>query len=180
MVKNLFLFFILISVFSYSSAADQVAVAKNKMNSLNEMRQQLARSLDQAHESITADTFKAVCMPVGKELTSWSEKNNYAATQYSHKPRNKSHSIPKQFRKYYNKFEKNKDLEFLVVSDELDNKKGQRLFYRVPIVNSCLHCHGSKDSRPDFIVKKYPTDKAFNFKVGDLRGVYSVFIPAYK
>jgi hypothetical protein len=34
-----------------------------------------------------------------------------------------------------------------------------------------------KNNRPEFIKNKYPQDLAFDFKEGDLRGMYSVFIP---
>ncbi len=37
--------------------------------------------------------------------------------------------------------------------------------------------HGSKDSRPAFVKDNYPADRAFNFKPGDLRGMYAVFVP---
>lgn len=42
---------------------------------------------------------------------------------------------------------------------------------------ACLACHGEKDSRPEFIKEKYPDDRAYGFKKGDLRGVISVLIP---
>ncbi len=45
-------------------------------------------------------------------------------------------------------------------------------YYRIPVVEACLGCHGSQNSMPDFIIKKYPSDKAFGFKAGDLRGLY--------
>jgi hypothetical protein len=48
---------------------------------------------------------------------------------------------------------------------------------RINVVPSCMACHGAKASRPAFVRENYPDDKAFNFKVGDLRGMYAVFIP---
>ncbi len=42
---------------------------------------------------------------------------------------------------------------------------------------SCLACHGSKASRPTFVKENYSDDKAFDFKVGDLRGMYAVYLP---
>lgn len=45
------------------------------------------------------------------------------------------------------------------------------------MVPSCLACHGMKTSRPNFVKESYPDDRAFEFKVGDLRGMYAVFIP---
>jgi hypothetical protein len=40
-----------------------------------------------------------------------------------------------------------------------------------------MACHGTKLSRPAFIKENYPNDKAFDFKSGDLRGMYAVFLP---
>jgi len=39
-------------------------------------------------------------------------------------------------------------------------------------------CHRSRDSRPAFVTDKYPLDKAFNYKPGDLRWMHAVYIPA--
>jgi hypothetical protein len=50
-------------------------------------------------------------------------------------------------------------------------------YRRIDVQSSCLACHGSKDSRPAFVKEKYPADKAFNFKPGDLRGMDAVLIP---
>ena len=43
--------------------------------------------------------------------------------------------------------------------------------------SACLACHGANDARPEFVKQGYPEDKAFDFEVGDLRGLYSVFVP---
>jgi hypothetical protein len=42
---------------------------------------------------------------------------------------------------------------------------------------TCMPCHGTRDSRPDSIKESYTLDRAYNFAVGDLRGVFSVFVP---
>ena len=51
-----------------------------------------------------------------------------------------------------------------------------------PIIMSakCLNCHGTNKSRNleayNIILKKYPNDKAINYNLGDLRGVFLVDI----
>ena len=52
-----------------------------------------------------------------------------------------------------------------------------RYYRRINVESSCLACHGGRNARPQFIKDKYPQDLAFDFNVGDLRGMYSVFIP---
>lgn len=62
---------------------------------------------------------------------------------------------------------------------------GEILLYTKAIVipnNLCLNCHGSKESEiaPDtwkVLQEKYPEDQAFNHKVGDLRGMWSIRLP---
>jgi hypothetical protein len=54
---------------------------------------------------------------------------------------------------------------------------GVNYYRRINVVPSCMACHGTKASRPAFVKENYPSDKAVNFKVGDLRGMYAVFIP---
>ena len=62
-------------------------------------------------------------------------------------------------------------------AETIDGQKGTRYYRRINVEASCLACHGGKDSRPQFIKDKYPQDLAYDFQVGDLRGMYSVFIP---
>jgi hypothetical protein len=40
-----------------------------------------------------------------------------------------------------------------------------------------MPCHSTRDSRPEFIKSEYPRDRAYNYEVGEIRGLYSVFIP---
>lgn len=54
---------------------------------------------------------------------------------------------------------------------------GVNHYRRINVEPSCLACHGTTASRPAFVKDNYPDDKAFDFQVGDLRGMYAVFIP---
>jgi len=53
-------------------------------------------------------------------------------------------------------------------------KRYLRYMRPISVKQACIACHGSKDKRPKFIVEKYPNDRAFDFKVGDLRGMIEV------
>lgn len=54
---------------------------------------------------------------------------------------------------------------------------GDMKFY-APIItqDACLKCHGSPSSIPiyDSILKRYPNDRAIDYAMGDLRGIWSV------
>jgi hypothetical protein len=59
----------------------------------------------------------------------------------------------------------------------VDDQTGTRYYRRIDVEASCLACHGLKDRRPQFVKDGYPQDLAYDFNVGDLRGMYAVFIP---
>jgi hypothetical protein len=75
------------------------------------------------------------------------------------------------------KFEQDRDLVGLWDRETINQQIGTRYYRRIDVEASCLVCHGAKESRPQFVQKGYPQDLAYNFKVGDLRGMYAVFIP---
>ena len=60
-------------------------------------------------------------------------------------------------------------------------EKEETYNYYSPIIVSanCLKCHGDKDKMEVYpeILKLYPDDLAINYKVGDLRGIWSIQIP---
>jgi len=47
---------------------------------------------------------------------------------------------------------------------------------------SCLECHGDPAAAPEFIKRMFPekTDKAYNYKIGEIIGAASVTIPMHK
>lgn len=47
--------------------------------------------------------------------------------------------------------------------------------YPLVIEQKCLTCHGKKENAPKFISDKY--DKAYGYKLGDIRGIVSIMIP---
>ncbi len=58
------------------------------------------------------------------------------------------------------------------------------LFTKAIIIDNalCLNCHGSAENgmlktTADFLLTKYPEDKATGFQMGDLRGMWSIVIP---
>lgn len=144
----------------------------DKLESLNKMREALASSLKKTvkvtKEEITFETFKTTCMPVGKELMRWANENNLDARQISHKNRNPLNKPSKEEETIYNKFLNNPNL--IKHKEESSNK----YYYRINYHNSCNSCHGTKENRPEFIQNNYPLDKAYEFKEGELRGVYVV------
>lgn len=122
---------------------------------------------------VSPEVFKAVCMPVGQELQKLSKTLGVKVKQTSMKYRNLNHKPNKLEESILKTLDQDKGIVSLWKTSE----SGLYYFRRINIQKSCLNCHGSKESRPVFIKQKYPMDKAYDFKVDELRGMYSVFIP---
>ncbi len=45
------------------------------------------------------------------------------------------------------------------------------------IKKACLKCHGDPEDAPRAVIEKYGAEKAFGYKVGDVRGIISVSLP---
>lgn len=58
--------------------------------------------------------------------------------------------------------------------------EGGRYRYAQPLLieQGCLPCHGDPKDAPRAVLEKYGSDKAFGYKVGQVRGVVSVTVPA--
>jgi PAS domain S-box-containing protein/diguanylate cyclase (GGDEF)-like protein len=66
-------------------------------------------------------------------------------------------------------------------SDATEYISEENKFYQyatpLKIEKKCLKCHGDKDKAPKFISKKY--DKAYDYKIGDIRGILSIKVPTF-
>lgn len=71
-------------------------------------------------------------------------------------------------------FQANKDLKFV------EQHEGESFRYARPlfIKKGCLKCHGKPEDAPAAVIEKYGNIKAFNYKVGDVRGIISVTLPS--
>jgi hypothetical protein len=140
---------------------------------INAMREGLVSSVQ---GEVSPEVFNAVCKPVGKELKKLSLKHDIEVKQASEKYRNPKHKPNKLEEIVLKDMSKDKELISLWRSSE----EGVHYFRRINVKQACLNCHGSKEKRPSFIKNKYPMDKAYGFNAGDLRGIYSIFIPNEK
>jgi hypothetical protein len=60
---------------------------------------------------------------------------------------------------------------------EEDGKKVFRMVKAIPTAKVCLNCHGGDEVKPDTVAllkKLYPEDEARGFKVGEMRGVFTL------
>jgi len=158
--------------------ADGLVQAVQEIESLDAMRTGLAASLEGSTEIPTKQTMKEVCRPVGMRAMQLSQENGWQVKQIAKKYRNPDHA-PNNLHDQMAlaKFNQEPELIGFWNRETLDQQLGTRYYRRIEVESSCLACHGLKDSRPQFIKDGYPQDLAYDFNVGDLRGMYAVFIP---
>ncbi|MGY6529646.1 MAG: Tll0287-like domain-containing protein [Cyanobacterium sp.] len=149
-----------------------------EIEALDTMRTGLASTLEGDTQKPTKQTMKEVCRPVGMKAMKLSKDNGWQVKQITNKYRNPDHAPNSLHDKIaLAKFEQNSDLIGTWSRETINQKLGTRYYRRMDVEASCLVCHGLKDSRPQFIQDGYPEDLAYGFEVGDLRGMYAVFIP---
>jgi hypothetical protein len=156
----------------------ELAKAVEAVENLDALRSGLASYLKDEPEPPTAETMKQVCKPVGMKAMALSKENGWQVKQLAKKYRNPAHALDTPHATMaLAKFEQNPELMGSWEKDILDGQPGTRYYRRINVEASCLACHGMKNSRPDFVKANYPQDLAYDFKEGDLRGMYAVFIP---
>lgn len=148
------------------------------LKEISTMRESLAATIDPQKVVVTEETFQQVCPPVGKRLMSWASENGYKARQVSEKNRNPNNAPNSREMKTLKKFAADRTLGVDVVFDRADGVSGHWVAAPITVKSSCLTCHGEKANLPKFVGEKYPNDKAFGFREGDLRGAYFVFVPS--
>jgi hypothetical protein len=98
-------------------------------------------------------------------------------TQLAEKYRNPVNTADKEATRLMHVLTADPGMQGIWIRTEMNGQPGMRYVRRIEVKESCMPCHGTRESRPEFIKEGYPRDRAYNFQVGDLRGVYSVFIP---
>ncbi len=143
--------------------------------SLNEMRESLAATIDTP--AVDKRTFKRVCKPVGQRAKQLGADRGWVVQQLAKKYRNPAHKPDEEARRLHEKFATSSELTERWIRTTRNDREGWRYARRIPVQASCLTCHGPKEERPAFVKNGYPEDRAYGFEEGDLRGIYSVFVP---
>ncbi len=160
------------------SSAPPDSVQRNveqAITSLNEMRESLAATIDTP--AVDKGTFERVCKPVGIRAQQMAIANGWTVQQLAKKYRNPSHELDPEARRLYDEFASSPERTDRWIRTVQNGREGWRYARRITVRSSCLSCHGPKEQRPTFVQKGYPKDRAYGFETGDLRGIYSVFVP---
>ncbi|MCC7202334.1 MAG: DUF3365 domain-containing protein [Nitrospirae bacterium] len=146
------------------SAADEII----------QMRSTLAQNFIKPDMEITEETFKNVCGAVAKRVKEIMEKDGYKIRHASAKNRNPVNAATPEEIVILDTFDHNREIKGQWDEVETGGKKFQMYMKPIFVEDACLACHGAKDKRPQFIVDKYPEDRAYDFRTGDLRGMVEV------
>jgi len=156
----------------------QLSQAIKEIENLDAMRSGLASTLKDQPETITPETFKQVCKPVGMKAKQLSQQNGWQVKQIATKYRNPAHAPETpEAEAALTLLNTHPEVKGFWQTETINGQSGQRYYRRINVEATCLACHGAKEARPEFVKQKYPQDLAYDFKVGDLRGMYAVFIP---
>lgn len=147
------------------------------IETLDRLRSTLTASLLEGADQVDRETFANVCRPVGQRAAALSRQNPWTVAQMAVKYRNPAHEPDGEARMIHRLMEDRPDLQSVWVRSRRDESEGYRYFRRITVERSCLTCHGPQGDRPEFVQERYPEDRAYGFEVGELRGVYSVFVP---
>ena len=148
---------------------------ENAIEGLDGMRSALASTIET--DEVDAGTFAQVCKPVGMQARQIAQDNGWLVRQVATQYRNPANKADTEATLLSTHFMSEKDFEQLWFRTKLEGAPGWRYLHRITVEPACLACHGAKEERPEFVRTKYPDDTAFNFSEGDLRGLYSVFVP---
>ena len=122
------------------------------------------------------------CTVHGITFTSWTGiTNEVVVRRVTHKPRNPKNRADDTELRVIRQFEKELSKHSAPRPIVMANKPSLYTYYAPIIVDFrlCLSCHGQPGAeiKPDVLAqakKTYPNDEATGFKLGDLRGIWSI------
>ncbi|MBK6485979.1 MAG: DUF3365 domain-containing protein [Gemmatimonadetes bacterium] len=155
----------------------QLARAVAEVEQLDALRSTLARTFAAGGVSATDSTFDQVCKPVKMQAMSVAKANGWSIAQLAERYRNPENALDAEAARVFGAMQRDPEMMGQWVHATRDGSTGVRYFRRITVESSCLACHGARAERPAFVQQRYPADKAYGFSAGDLRGVYSVFLP---
>ncbi len=154
-----------------------LARAVQEVEALDLLRSTLARTFAAGGVSANDSTFAQVCKPVKGKAMALAKETGWTISQLALRNRNADNALDDEALRAYRQLQKDPALTGLMRHTIRRGVAGTRYFRRITVEPACLACHGARDQRPEFVTKNYPADRAYGFAAGDLRGVYSVFIP---
>lgn len=167
----------LLPTLASAQSGEAVAKAVTEIERLDALRASLATTFQQSGAPADKQAFTTVCAPVGRAMKEVAAANGWQTRQIATKYRNPANAADAEGARVLGQFARDTALHAVVLRTAVNGVAGTRYLRRITVQPACLMCHGTKASRPSFVITEYPGDLAHGFRVGDLRGAYSVFIP---
>lgn len=180
LVRLLLITVVLAGMTSYALADGGLDAKKRKVTGdameVIVMRSTLAKNFVATQKEVTESMVQSVCTAVSTESETIMKRDKvkirYAAVKY----RDPKNAATAEEETLLAKFDKDRKLKQQWDEVKVEGKEYLRYSRPIFIEEACLVCHGAKDKRPQAILKLYPEDKAYDFEVGDLRGMVQVSI----
>lgn len=170
----------------YAADNDLKQRAQESKKVVKEFMQQLQGELQSAMKAGGPINAIAVCQDKAPAIAqNLSEKHGWEVARTSLKPRNPANAPDAWETKVLKDFDERKakgeDVKPMAHFEavEADGEKTFRFMKAIPTGEVCLQCHGS-DIDPKVkakIQEAYPEDKATGYKLGDVRGAFTISQP---
>ena len=176
-IATLLLAFIAVSCKHATKNEKEISALKNQADSIATVSQMiLLQNVAGAIQKGGIDYAVEFCNIQAMPLTdSIAEGLNVYIQRLSDKNRNPANAIKTQADSLAWKKIKSKKVDFI------EQHNNGEVYYYKPILiamPTCVKCHGGKsdiaESTQNSIAQKYPGDKAVNYKLGDLRGMWKI------
>ncbi len=176
---------LLVFVVSSSIAEDISVYEKNSIFVIKELSHKLKTTVKSVMQKSGAIEAIEYCNIAALDLTEEVAIDSALVLKRTSLKYRNNHNAPDNWElSVLKRFEKRKsdgeDINLITESAIIDSpEKIFRYMKAIPTGKPCLTCHGAeiKSNIVAKINELYPYDKAKNFKVGDIRGAFSVIIP---
>ncbi|MFQ5353878.1 MAG: DUF3365 domain-containing protein [Thermodesulfobacteriota bacterium] len=156
--------------------AEDKKKAEGYADGLINVRRAMAGILSHA-DTITEKDFIETYGKVYGRIAEIQKKEGYIITFSAIKARNPQNAATPFEARLMSSFKSDRAFQKFWTVNMVQGRAYSRLIKPVFAEKSCLTCHGLREKRPAFIVKRYPADKSFAFKEGDLMGLISIYMP---
>ncbi len=159
------------------SFKDKAAAITAEITGMRSVRASKLHPASNVVSSITVESFKQTCGPVAKRVMEISKEQSVKIRHAALKYRNPKNAATPEEAAMMEMFDFDRSVTGKLDRIELEGTVYRRYSAPIFVEPACLKCHGDKDARPGFVLKKYPLDRAWGFGVGDIRGIISVLSP---
>lgn len=174
---HLILAVLLVAPVAAQPTPSALPVAVAELERIDALRSGLAGTFAMTGAPADQAAFARVCQPVGMAMQQAAAANGWQAGQVAVRFRNPANRADAEAERVLQQMARDASLQAVTLRTSKEGKAGARYLRRITVESSCLLCHGARETRPEFITRQYPDDRAYGFAVGDLRGAYSVFMP---